>query len=299
MFLSIANIIRSFEIPEEWKKDVQRLKERGKEISPKDLLREKSEEIKKKTQERVIKQPGLFLRDLHRLLSYIEKDIQDPTKHGLVQELSNLANQISSEARKGEAKLPAEDQVKFLTTAERLKDDGTLLSMLSSLFSEQYKIDQRPVRKLIHVARLLRNIISFLSLENLKEYLARSVEILSEDSKLKPIIIREILENKNLQKEGLKLTLGKLKEIIKGYDPSSRQPFQKIILEPIQNFFNETIHFIPTEMFEIIKDQKKIIQKSEKELSEAKKHIKEDETIPFPKVLANKLPRISGELFLE
>ena len=157
---TVASLIRCLAaevgIPEAWKKDVQRIKERGREVSPQQLIQEKGDELKKKLIDRTIKKPGLFLRDTHRILTYINTDVKDPAKHGLSQDLSSLANQVTSEARKGEEiKLPAEKQTNFITTAEKLKDDGTLLNMLSELFNEQYKTDQ--YKKRSSLAEIIRS----------------------------------------------------------------------------------------------------------------------------------------------
>ena len=142
-----------------------------------------------------------------------------------------------------------------------------------------------PISNLIR--KLSRDIVAFISMSNLKEYLQKSVSILSEDNKMKPIIIQEILNNKTLTPENLKTTLKKLKEIVKNYDPKDRLPFQKTILEPIQNVFNEKEHFNPMQMNDIIRDQKEILSKKEKELLKSKKIIKDVSTLPFPNVLAN------------
>lgn len=135
------------------------------------------------------------------------------------------------------------------------------------------------------IAYSLRSIVAIISAANLKEYLKDSIAVLPAESSLKPIIVKEIL-NKNFQAVSLKDTLQKLKTIIKSYAPSNREPFQKIILEPIQSFFNLTEPFNPKAMHDMINQQKAILQKTEKELSEAQKQIREDKTIPFPKVLA-------------
>ena len=143
-----------------------------------------------------------------------------------------------------------------------------------------------PVSDLIK--KLARDIVAFVTMSNLKEYLQKSISVLSEDNKMKPIIIREILNNKTLTEESLKPTLNKLREIIKKYDPEDRLPFQKTILEPIQYVFNKQKNFDPTEFRDTISDQKEILSKKEKELLKSKKVIEDVSTIPFPNVLANK-----------
>lgn len=138
----------------------------------------------------------------------------------------------------------------------------------------------------MNIACSLRSIVAILSAANLKEYLKRAIAVLPTESSLKPIIVREILDNENLT--GIKETLQKLKEIIKGYEVTNRKPFQLIILDPIRAFNDKTKHFNPTDMNILINQQKETLQKTEKELSQAQKQIREDKTIPFPKVLASK-----------
>jgi hypothetical protein len=143
-----------------------------------------------------------------------------------------------------------------------------------------------PISRLIK--KLAKDVVAFVSISNLREYLQKSISVLSDDNTMKPIIIREILDNKTLTEENLKNTLNKLKRIIKRYGVQDRLPFQKTILEPIQNVFDEKRAFNPIGMNAIIRDKKEILSKKEKELVESKKIINEVSTIPFPTVLANK-----------
>jgi len=140
---------------------------------------------------------------------------------------------------------------------------------------------------MIGIASHLKEIVSFISLPSLKEYLRKAVSVLPEDNKMKPIIKREILENPNIKEKELKATLTKLKAIIKTYSPDNRKPFQVTILQPIQNHFDLSEPFIPEWYNRAIKDQKQILMKKERDLSQAKRQIREDSSIPFPKVLAN------------
>jgi hypothetical protein len=139
----------------------------------------------------------------------------------------------------------------------------------------------------VNIACNLRSIVAILSVGNLKEYLREAVAVLPSENSLKPIIVQKILDKEDLQKADLKTIYQELKNLVKKYDPSNREPFQKTILEPIRAFFSPGF-FDPTEMRKMIQQQKEILQKSEKELSEAQKLIKKDKAIPFPKVLANR-----------
>lgn len=120
----------------------------------------------------------------------------------------------------------------------------------------------------ISLASVLRNIVATLSVNNLKEYLNKAQGVLPSGSNLKSIIVKEILDKPNLNKEDVKVTYQKLKTIIKSYNPSNREPFQITILKPLQAFF-ESKYFIPTGMFDEIRDSKKILMKTEKELEQA------------------------------
>jgi len=139
----------------------------------------------------------------------------------------------------------------------------------------------------ITLADMVRRLVAFVSLTNLKDYLQKSVSVLAEDNPMKSIITQEILNNKTLTKESLKLTLKKLKGVIKSYALEDRRPFQVTILEPIQGVFDEKIYFNPTVFNSTIRNQKDILNKKEKELSQSKKTIKDVSTIPFPSVLTN------------
>ena len=229
--LTIANLIRtlSYKIPEQWKKDVERIKERGKETSPQTLLKEKAVELKNKITDRTIKRPGLFLRDLHRIISYIDHDINDPTKHGLVQDLSSFSNQISTEARKGEVKLPADTQTKFVTTAERLKDDGTLLTQLANLFNEQYEL--KPKKACI--SQLLRTVVGFTS--QLKQDLGRVTDFLDDETPetIKSVVHRIVTQD--LAEKELEKAHNTVKEEIKKLkNPNRKEMLRFVVLMPIQ-----------------------------------------------------------------
>ena len=132
----------------------------------------------------------------------------------------------------------------------------------------------------------LREVIAFLSINNLREYLEKAQGVLPPDSQLKSIIVKEIIDKKNLTDKDIKATYTKLKGIIKGYDASKRRPFQITILGPMQAFFS-TGHFNTVGFINTIKEQKKNLMESEKELSEPKKTIKDVSTIPFPSVICS------------
>jgi len=128
------------------------------------------------------------------------------------------------------------------------------------------------------LASHLRSIVAFLSINTLKAYLQRALSVLSGDNKLKPIIFKEILSNKALKKEDLKPIYKRLKEIVDSYNSINREPFQKAILGPLRASYDESTHFDPRSMLEVIREQKSILNKSEKELQQARNL--EKETLP-------------------
>jgi hypothetical protein len=136
------------------------------------------------------------------------------------------------------------------------------------------------------IASYLRSIIATLSIYNLKEYLTKSVSVMPENSTIKSIVVKEILNDKNLNEDKLKIIYNKLKDIIKSYNIYDREPFQITILKPIQALFNKQERFDPSTMFKYIRDKKDILIKSEKELKETKDVIKDVSKIPFPKILS-------------
>ena len=120
----------------------------------------------------------------------------------------------------------------------------------------------------ISLASHLRNIVALLSINNLKQYLNKAQGILSPSNPIKSIIVKEILDKPHLKNEDIRSTYKKLKKIIEGYDPTNRKPFQITILRPLQAFF-EPKYFNPTDMFDEIRDNKKVLERTEKELERA------------------------------
>jgi len=51
-------------------------------------------QIKKETKDVKIKHPGLFRRDLERIINYTGSKIKDPKKHGLIQDLLGISNDL-------------------------------------------------------------------------------------------------------------------------------------------------------------------------------------------------------------
>jgi hypothetical protein len=133
------------------------------------------------------------------------------------------------------------------------------------------------------IASVLRSIVATLSVNNLKEYLNKAQGVLPSDSSLKSIIVKEILDKPNLTGVDIRATYQKLKTIIKSY--KDREPFQLIVLGPLQGFFNKTDPFNPKKMLDTIRIYKDVLKTPEVELMQSKNLIKDVEKIPFPKVL--------------
>lgn len=138
----------------------------------------------------------------------------------------------------------------------------------------------------VSLASIIRDIVATLSINNLKEYLNKAQGSLPSSSILKSIIVREILNKSTLKDEDIKATYKKLKEIIKGYDLSNRKPFQKIILGPLQGFFDKANPFIPEDLLKTIREYKETLGAPERELSKSNKNVKDLSKIQVgPRVL--------------
>jgi hypothetical protein len=125
-------------VPTQWTKDVEKIRERAPGDRPEALIKERVHELKTKSEDRTVKRPGLFLRDIGRLIGYVEHQVKDPTKQGLKELLEALSNEISTAAKKGEYVLPKEKQIEILESAGKLKDTGELVKLIADLFAEAY-----------------------------------------------------------------------------------------------------------------------------------------------------------------
>jgi uncharacterized protein YicC (UPF0701 family) len=79
--LCISKLIRDVlaGLEEDIKKFKQRKEKEPHQADP--LIKDRADSLKEKAQNRDIKRPSLFLRDAGRVISYIEKEIKDPTPH--------------------------------------------------------------------------------------------------------------------------------------------------------------------------------------------------------------------------
>jgi hypothetical protein len=141
------------------KEDIEEFKKR-KEKEPghaEPLIKDRADSLKEKAQDKPITRPSLFMRDIGRIISYIEKEIKDPTRQGLKQLFTDLSNQVSFE--KGYT-LTKGKQLEILDSASKIKDSGTLLQSISNLFNEVYEgVRRAPVHAFIRRLAELVNAI--------------------------------------------------------------------------------------------------------------------------------------------
>lgn len=154
MFLSLSELIRKIaavNIPEDWKQWKKDVTEKSPKTEPetKKLLKNKADQIRGNIVTKKIKEPQYFLRDINKIITYLTNNVKDPKKQGLSQELSNYTNDVIPKIKKNSpVELSSEDQKSFIDKAENLEDEGTLLTLFSNLFNEEYQ-DKKRVRSSI------------------------------------------------------------------------------------------------------------------------------------------------------
>ena len=134
-------------IPTKWIRDLQKIREKAPEDRSEGLIRQRVHDLKTKVEDKPVKRPGLFIRDIGRLINYVENEVKDPTKQGLKQILVDLSNDVSVAVKKGEFILPKDRQIEILESAGKLKDTGNLLKLIADLFSEAYEGVRQPTLK--------------------------------------------------------------------------------------------------------------------------------------------------------
>jgi hypothetical protein len=123
------------EISEEFKK---MQKPRDPQETPEALLKDRAKGIKENVKDLVVQKPGSFLNSLNKVIDLV-KNMEDPKKHGLLQDLNALQNDISPKIRKDiEIKIPAKNQEELVDTAVKLEESAPLLTLFSNLFQEKY-----------------------------------------------------------------------------------------------------------------------------------------------------------------
>jgi len=148
----LRSLLADVGIPKEWLKEVERRREQAPGDQAEKLIQERVHDLKTKAKDVPVKRPGLFLRDLNHILSYVEHDIKDPTKMGLKTILVMLSNDVAKGARKEPGYvLPRDQQLDILDAAAKLKDSAKLIQMIANLFDEVYE----GVRKAA-ISRLIR-----------------------------------------------------------------------------------------------------------------------------------------------
>lgn len=142
------------EIPSSWIKDREKIKDRQPEDNSEALVQDRAQSLANKAVPKTIKQPNLFLRDLDRVISYIHKDMRDPRRNGLIQDMSLFRNDF----RIQEPKLPDTFQAYSFIKAGALSDSGELVEKLSKLFNEDYNLPV-PIRRKT-LANAIRELIA-------------------------------------------------------------------------------------------------------------------------------------------
>ena len=138
------------------------------------------------------------------------------------------------------------------------------------------KIMAKPYMR-VSLASHLRDIVAFLTFDQLKKYLMEAQGILGSDSTLKTIITKEILDKKLMKPEDLKPVYKKLKDIIKSYHADLRPSLQEIVLRPLRSFIDNT-QYTESERKKKIKEFKEIREKKDKEQERSRNLMKD--TLP-------------------
>ena len=133
---------------------------------PKEWLR--TREHMQKTEDKPITKPGLFLRDVQKVISYLDKlefkkvdnrkerELDDLRK-GLIAMLRDMANEVSH--KKMEAILKQGLQKEILEKVTDLQD-STLMTMVKNLLNEAYEEQYKKRASIVEMLRKLAAIIS-------------------------------------------------------------------------------------------------------------------------------------------
>ena len=130
----------------------------------------------------------------------------------------------------------------FITNTEPWTTRGgkaILHKSFESTKAEFEKLMAQPAMK-VSLASHLRDIVAFLTFDQLKKYLMEAQGILNSDSTLKTIITKEVLDKKLMKPEDLKPVYKKLRDVIKSYHADLRPSLQEIILRPLRSFIDHT-----------------------------------------------------------
>jgi hypothetical protein len=133
----------------------------------------------------------------------------------------------------------------------------------ATTIAEFKKLMSKPSMK-VPLASYLRDIVAFLTFDQLKKYLMEAQGILNSDSTLKTIITKEVLDKKLMKPEDLKPVYKKLRDVIKSYHADLRPSLQEIILRPLRSFIDNT-QYTESERKKKIREFKEIREKKDKE----------------------------------
>jgi hypothetical protein len=146
---------------------------------------------------------------------------------------------------------------------ERMGGIGIQHKDFETTKKEFEKIMSKPSMK-VSLASYLRDIVAFLTFDQLKKYLMEAQGILNSDSTLKTIITKEVLDKKLMKPEDLKPVYKKLRDVIKSYHADLRPSLQEIILRPLRSFIDNT-QYTESERKKKIREFKEIREKKDKE----------------------------------
>ena len=124
----------------------------------KSLATEIVEQGQRKAEDRLIKNPGMFIKGLNNILKQVQL-IREGASERLKHSIIEFLNEFTIKARKGEAVLPATFQVLCLKDAAEFDKTGDIIKNLCGLFNENY---ESTIRRKFEAAALLRKIASTL-----------------------------------------------------------------------------------------------------------------------------------------
>jgi hypothetical protein len=248
-------------VPTQWKKDIQKIREKAPEDTSEGLKKERVHKLKQEVADKPVARPGLFIRDANRIMAYVEHEVADPTKQGFKQLLVGIINDVSAAARKGEYVFPKGKQVELLESAGKLKDSGKLLQMLADLFAETYEgVKVGGLFEPLKDMAIINRFISFYPLQDV----------------VKKVLLKMQGKADKLTEEDLNDVKTSLKTVA---NAEERKMLQYLILKPLQVFFKKLVpDSKENKIREEYKDMlEKIFQKeqaNEKRLKELREEIK-------------------------
>ncbi len=144
---------------EKWLKEHREKQVQETGSQQKDLAISMAEQCQRKAEDKLIKNPGLFLKELNKILKDTQQ-VREGSAERLKHRIIDFINEFTVKARRGEALLSAEFQVSCLKDAEEFDKVGNIVKSLCGIFNENY---ESTIRRKFEAATLLRKIASILS----------------------------------------------------------------------------------------------------------------------------------------